>query len=58
MTNNTRINQNTKGNEEMARHIDHLKNEIVEVSDKTAHGIVIREDDLRKATIDNKTLIK
>jgi len=51
MTNNTRINQNTKGNEEMARHIDHLKNEIVEVSDKTAHGIVKREDDLRKATI-------
>lgn len=36
MTNNTRINNNTKGNEEMARHINHLKNEILDVNSKTS----------------------
>jgi hypothetical protein len=51
MTNNNKINQNTKGNKEMSRHIDHLKNAIADVSEKTSLGLVKREDDLRRATI-------
>ena len=43
MTNMNRINQNTKGNEEMGRHIDHLKNEISDVNDKTNQGLMKRD---------------
>ena len=57
MTNMNRINQNTKGNEEMGRHIDHLKNEISDVNDKTNQGLMKRDQDLRKATSENKNLI-
>lgn len=57
MTNLNRINQNTKGNEEMSRHISHLKNEITEVNDKTNLGLAKRDEDLRRATIENKNLI-
>jgi hypothetical protein len=42
----------------MERHIEHLKNTIVDVSEKTTLGLGKREDDLRKATLENKTLIK
>ena len=43
MTNMNRINQNTKGNEEMGRHIEHLKNEISDVNDKTNQGLMKRD---------------
>lgn len=43
MSNSTRINQNTKGSEEMGRHINHLKNQISGVNEKGIDGLSKRD---------------
>lgn len=53
-----RMNNNSKGVEEMDRHMIHLKKEIENTNEKTVHGLENRDGELRRATLENKTLIQ
>ena len=58
MNNIGRMNNNSKGLEEMGRHMNHLKKEITETNEKGFQGMNNRDQEIRKATIENKTLIQ